>query len=246
VPSDRKTAVPVGIGRPRVLALDVAGSACSVAVAAAADVLSMRSQPMLRGQAEALLPMVDAAMREAALPVKALDLVAVTVGPGSFTGIRVGLAAARGIAFAASLPLVGVTGFEAVAASLLSENDADSRLVLAALESRGAELYVQLFDRDRPLAAPAVLLPEALAERIAASCGDRPLRIVGDAAERAVSALAERPQTSIGVPPAVVLGVARAALLRWRRGEPAGRAEPFYLRPPGTSLPRAGAGSAPS
>ena len=68
----------------------------------------------MHGQAEALLPMVDACMREAGQVPAAIDLVAVTVGPGSFTGIRVGLAAARGMALATGAQLIGVTSFEAV------------------------------------------------------------------------------------------------------------------------------------
>jgi tRNA threonylcarbamoyladenosine biosynthesis protein TsaB len=201
---------------------------------------------MLRGQAEALLPMVDAAMRAAPFEVSALDIIAATVGPGSFTGIRVGLAAARGIAFAAALPLIGITGFEAVAASVDRGCGADASLLLVALESRRAELYVQLFDGDRQLGAPAAVLPPELGFMISESCADRFLLVAGNAAHRAASALAGRPRTMVAEEPPAVVGVVREALRRWRRGEPYVRAEPLYLHPPGVTLPRGGAGAASS
>ena len=101
---------------------------------------------MMHGQAEALFPMVDDVVREAGLTPSALDVVAVTTGPGSFTGIRVGIAAARGIALAVDLPLIGVTSFEAVTKTL-SSDARTGRCLLVALESRRADLYVQFFDR---------------------------------------------------------------------------------------------------
>jgi tRNA threonylcarbamoyladenosine biosynthesis protein TsaB len=240
VPSDLPEPATGNTG-PYILALDVAGSACSVAVAKADRLLSVRSRVMATGQAEALLPMVDATMREAGVPISALDLVAATVGPGSFTGIRVGLAAARGIAFPTATPLLGVTGFEAVAAGIGRRLD-DGTLLLAALESRRAELYVQMFDADRALGEPAAMLPAALAERIEAAYSGVPLLVVGDAARRAATALAGRPRTTVSEDPAAaVVGVAREALRRWRRGERRGRTEPLYLRPPDVTVPRGSA-----
>src|SRR6266851_9911888 len=97
-----------GGSQPVILALDSAGLACSVAVALGDRVLGAERIEGMHGQAEALLPMVDRAMRKAGLPPAALDLVAATVGPGSFTGIRVGLAAARAIALATGARLIGV------------------------------------------------------------------------------------------------------------------------------------------
>ena len=136
-------------------------------IAAGAELLALRHMEMLHGQAEALLPMVDAAMREAGLAASAIDFVAVTTGPGSFTGIRVGLAAARGIALARDLPLVGVSSFTATAATAVVPADA---VLLVALESRRADFYVQLFDRAAsPLREPAAMLPEALAAAVAIS-----------------------------------------------------------------------------
>jgi tRNA threonylcarbamoyladenosine biosynthesis protein TsaB len=198
--------------------------------------LALDSRAMRHGQAEALLPMVDAAMRRAALPASALDLVAATVGPGSFTGIRAGLAAARGIALAARLPLFGVTGFAAIAAA---ERDRGAgQLLLVALESRRAELFVQLFVAGRPQGDPAAVLPAALPAWVEARCSDAPLLVVGEAAARTAAALGERSLTTLAeAQTSAVVGVVREASRRWRLGELPERPEPLYLRPPDVTLP---------
>ena len=210
-----------------------------MAVAAGDRVLWVEHRDMPHGQAEALLPMVERAMREARLEAAALELIAVTIGPGSFTGIRVGLAAARGIALALDLPLIGVTGFEAAAAALGDADPADGFL-LVALESRRVDLFIQLFAADgRALGVAAAVLPEALAEIVtaAATTGAGPLTVTGDAAPRAVAALAGRGCASIvGVAEPAAIGAQRAALRRWRRGERGGRPRPLYLRPPDVTL----------
>jgi tRNA threonylcarbamoyladenosine biosynthesis protein TsaB len=99
----------------RVLGLDSALTACSAALWQDGEILARRMEVMPRGQSEALMPMAVAVMGEADLAFEELDRLGVTVGPGSFTGLRIGLAAARGMAVALRLPLVGVTTLEAVA-----------------------------------------------------------------------------------------------------------------------------------
>jgi tRNA threonylcarbamoyladenosine biosynthesis protein TsaB len=208
-------------------------------VTAAESLLALRTREAWHGQAEALLPMVDAAMREAALPVSALDFVAATVGPGSFTGIRAGLAAAQGIAVASRLPLIGVTGFAAVAAIGGAEGGDDGRFLLVAIESRRTELFVQALLGGRPVGEPEAVPPEALGEWIARRCGEGHIVVAGDAAHRAAAILAGRPRTDFAEPrTAIAVGVARAALARWRRGERGGAAQPLYLRSPDVTLPR--------
>jgi tRNA threonylcarbamoyladenosine biosynthesis protein TsaB len=207
-----------------------------VALGAGGDVFELAELPMAHGQAEALLPLVERTMRQAAVPASSIGLVAVARGPGSFTGIRVGLAAAQGIALGLGVPLVGVTGFEAALAAI-SDNAQCGQLMLVAIDSRRADLYVQLFDAARrPLAAPAALLPEALVETVKLF-GDSLLAVTGDAAPRAATALSTQGLRSViaRAEPAVV-GVLRAALERWRRGETAAPTRPFYLRPPDVTL----------
>ncbi|MBI1187794.1 MAG: tRNA (adenosine(37)-N6)-threonylcarbamoyltransferase complex dimerization subunit type 1 TsaB [Alphaproteobacteria bacterium] len=99
----------------RILAVDAALDACSVAIADAAGVRAARSEAMARGQAERIALMARDAMAEADVAFDALDRIVVTTGPGSFTGVRIGLAFARGLSLALSIPCVGVSTLEALA-----------------------------------------------------------------------------------------------------------------------------------
>ena len=187
------------------------------------------------GQAEALLPLVDDAMHEAGLRPSALDFIAVTTGPGSFTGIRVGIAAARGIALAAGLPLIGVGSFAAVAHIVPSAAVA-SGCLLVALETRRPDLYVQLFDSARrPLGEPAATLPEALAATVA-QVAPTSIAIAGDAAARAATALGKTFGAAMVESEPPVIGALYAALQRWREGERSSEVRPLYLRPPDVTV----------
>ena len=233
-------------GEPIVLALDSAGSGCSVVVAAGETVLAAERCTIARGQAERLLPMIDAVIRKAGLSALALDIVGTTIGPGSFTGIRVGLAAVRGSALATDARSVGVTGFEAVAAGLASRaREQGAGFLLVALESRREDLYVQLFDHTyRPLGDPTAVMPAALDKALSHVIGVAPLVVAGDAAQRAANILLPRSCTIVieGSAPDAA-GVLRAVLLRARGGESRVKLLPLYLRPPDVTVPTAHQGA---
>jgi tRNA threonylcarbamoyladenosine biosynthesis protein TsaB len=226
---------------PVVLGLDSAGSGCSVVVASGETVLGSESDTAMHGQAEKLLPMVDSVMRSAGLPASALDVIAVTVGPGSFTGIRIGLAAARGISHATGARVIGVTGFEAVVAGLAGSSPGVG-FVLIALESRRADLYVQLFDHAHvALEDPTATMPAALNERLTGIIGAAPLLVAGDAAQRAARTLSQRPDTIVAAGSAPdAAGVLRAVLCRWPLPAQSAKPVPLYLRPPDVSLSKRG------
>lgn len=101
-----------------ILSIDTALDACAAAVldTSAGGAIALESQPMKRGHAEALMPLIARVMKASGIGFAALDRIAATTGPGSFTGLRVGLSAARGIALAAGKPVVGVTTLTAYAA----------------------------------------------------------------------------------------------------------------------------------
>src|SRR5690348_13641272 len=101
-----------------ILAFDTSGAVCAAAVLRGGVLAARRAAPMERGHAQALAPMLADTMAEAGLGFDALDAIGVTVGPGAFTGIRIGLATARGIGLAAALPVYGVTGFAAIASAV--------------------------------------------------------------------------------------------------------------------------------
>ena len=144
----------------RVLGFDCAGRGCSAAVLADGAVAASRSNPMERGQAEALLPLIASVLAEAATSLDELDLIAVTVGPGTFTGLRIGLAAARGMAVAAGLPVAGVTTTETVAYAV-PEAERRGRTLLVAIDGKRADIFVQAFAEDlTPLGEAAALMPD--------------------------------------------------------------------------------------
>src|SRR5690348_6764267 len=157
------------------LGIDSTGNACSAAIWRGERVVARRFAAMERGQAEALMPMVAAVLDEAALAIETLDLIAVTVGPGAFTGLRIGIAAARGLSLASGVPALGVSSFVAAAAQVPIEERRGRPLVVA-LDSRRAEFFVATFGiDDAPLGAGA-LLP---VDEIAAQLPAEPLILAG-------------------------------------------------------------------
>src|SRR5512147_2979822 len=124
----------------RLLAIDTALAACSAAVFDFdKGIIASETLPMVRGHAEALVPLIGRVVETAGIDYSALDRIAVTVGPGSFTGLRVGVAAARGIALATGKPVVGITTLEALAAPYLAADPATP--VAAAIDGRHRHVY---------------------------------------------------------------------------------------------------------
>jgi tRNA threonylcarbamoyladenosine biosynthesis protein TsaB len=162
-----------------ILAIDTALDACAAAVldTRASKLIATESLSMKRGHAEALMPLIGRVMKESGLPFAALDRVAVTTGPGSFTGLRVGLSAARGIGLAASKPVVGLTTLSAYAAPIVSENG--EHPVIAAIDARHDQVYFQVVSGNgSSLVRPKVA---TISEALAASRFGAP-HLVGNAA----------------------------------------------------------------
>ena len=191
---------------------------------------------MSRGQSERLMPMVREVLSEAGADFPDLDLLAVTTGPGAFTGLRIGLAAARGMALAGDLACFGVTTLDAVAAGV-SETERQKANVLVVLDSKRAEVYAQAFRSDlRPLSEAQALMPADLAALMANGEGDADrVLVAGDGAGQVIQALKDKGieavlSTAPGVPDAAT--VAAIAAERWSSGQPAEPLRPLYLRPP--------------
>ncbi len=210
-----------------VLALDTAGVDCAAAVydSGSDSVIGEVTETIGRGHAEHLMHVVDEALAKADVALSAVERVVVTVGPGSFTGIRIGVAAARGFALSLNVPAVGVTTLEVMAATARAQNPGKS--VMAAIDAKREEIYLQSFDADgNPLdEARAVTIGEARA--IAAGFDGI---VTGTAVARLSDAPpAERPDA---FPIAIVA--------RLGAGNPAGeRPKPLYLRGP-DARPQAG------
>ncbi|MBY5749693.1 tRNA (adenosine(37)-N6)-threonylcarbamoyltransferase complex dimerization subunit type 1 TsaB [Rhizobium leguminosarum] len=148
-----------------ILALDTAGVDCAAAVydSGRDTVLGEASDMIGKGHAEHLIGIVDRALDQAGLALSDVERLAVTIGPGSFTGIRVGVAAARGFALSLNVPAVGVTTLQVMASA--QRNKTPHRAVLAAMDAKRDEIYLQSFAADgSPLDAPrAVSVAEAQA-----------------------------------------------------------------------------------
>jgi len=146
-----------------VLALDTAGVDCAAAVydSGSDSVMGEVTETIGRGHAEHLMHVIDEALAKAGTALSAIERVVVTVGPGSFTGIRIGVAAARGFALSLDIPAVGVTTLEVMAAAAGKQNP--GKPVLAAIDAKREEIYLQAFGADgSPLdEARAVTVDEA-------------------------------------------------------------------------------------
>lgn len=219
------------------LAFDTAQGALSAAIMDGEGVLVSSFEPRTRGHAEALMPLLETMLAEAALGFADLDALAVTIGPGTFTGLRVGLAAARGLALARALPLVGVTTLEAVAEPAGAEAD---EIAIALFDARRDEVYMQAFASSlAPLTPPLLVgLDEAVAH-----LPEGKAVLVGTGAELLAPRLeaAGRPfRLSPAKPQPDAQAVGRIALARIAaQGIGAFRVapEPLYIRAPDAKLP---------
>ncbi len=221
--------------RGHILAFDCSGGACSAAIWSDGRLAGAKFQAMERGHAEALIPQIQAVLEEAGLKPTELDAVATTVGPGSFTGIRIGLAAAKGLALAAELKIMAFTSFEAVLAGLGDEQRLE-RPVAVAIDSRRGPVFAQLFDPDlKPSGSAASVEPDAFE----AWLPDGPVLVLGDGTP-ALAALQHRAEVEIGPLPSRIRATDLARHAAALGPAAFGRlpATPLYLRPPDVTVPK--------
>lgn len=198
-----------------ILAIDTALTACQAALVRDGEALAVRSEPMERGHQERLGPMVEALFHEAGVQPREVDRVAVTLGPGSFTGLRVGIAFAKGVALGLGKPLVGVGTLQALAAG----SSGRCAAVIAAPHGR---VYCQAFAKGRAVEEPSIEETDDAVARLRGQVD----RVVGPAVEAFADALGV-PADPIAYPNPVAVarlggeGVASGAPLR-----------PLYLREP--------------
>jgi tRNA threonylcarbamoyl adenosine modification protein YeaZ len=165
------------LSRP-ILAIETGSRSCSVVVYADAhDVPAVEHETTDHGHATLLMPMIERALQKAGCAYADLSRVAVAVGPGSFTGLRVGLAAAQGIGLAAGIPVVGISSFLTVARGIESERD--GRRVFVLLDSRREEPFLAEIDERLQFAQPPSVVGLDALDAILAPA--RPLIIAGDA-----------------------------------------------------------------
>lgn len=212
-----------------VLAFDTALAACSVGVWQDERIVAAESALMPQGHAEALMPMIERVMAAAGLVYHALDRIAVTVGPGSFTGLRVGIATARGLAMAAQKPAVGVTTTQALATAAAAAGNNNTKRILSVVDSKREDVFAQVFTSAAEPASDILNIGyDALRETFSG-----PLMVVGDAAARALKHLAVDAQMSAAPPMCAVEHI--ASIVSLRDVDPRGPL-PVYVRAPDVTL----------
>jgi tRNA threonylcarbamoyladenosine biosynthesis protein TsaB len=222
----------------KILAIDCATAACSVALWADGRVLAVERAELARGQAEALMPMIERVRTAGGTTFAEIDRLAVTVGPGHFTGLRSGLAAARGLALATGRPLVGITTLAAVAAGVPAVERGGAVVLVVALDSKRAEPYVQAYAADLvPLSAAQARLPEDYAAELTRSAA-KSFVVAGDAADRLVAALAAHGATAVRSTAAPRPDAAIVAALAAAAPLPTTTPAPLYVHPVETTAPR--------
>jgi tRNA threonylcarbamoyladenosine biosynthesis protein TsaB len=212
----------------KLLALDTALGGCSVALLDGDVILAHIFEPMDRGHAERLAPMVDEAMKSAKASFPSLQRLAVTTGPGTFTGQRVGLAFMRGLRLALHIPLIGVTTLEAIASAAMQEAGKSEAAVIH--DARREEAYLLLKEEEAIVQQPVVLPFGDAIERIRAF---GPCVLAGTGAADSFERLGPG-YTLSGIRQPDALWVARLAQ---RLPEPKDAPGPLYLRAPDAKLP---------
>jgi tRNA threonylcarbamoyladenosine biosynthesis protein TsaB len=213
----------------RVLAIDTALEACSAAVldTGRGGIAASETIAMARGHAEALMPLIARVMDIADVEFAALDRIAVTTGPGSFTGLRVGISATRGIALAAGKPAIGLSTLAGFAAPLIAEDD--STHVVAAIDARHDNVYLQVFGTGgRTLVAPRIA---TLRDAVRAAMTG-PARIVGSAANLLAAAWPRGVDQPIAVEQCAAPDIGWIARLGAAASDGSGPPKPLYLRAP--------------
>jgi tRNA threonylcarbamoyladenosine biosynthesis protein TsaB len=210
----------------KLLAIDTATETCSVALLIDGRIIE-RATDTQRGHADLVLPMVEAVLAKAGLTLRQLDGLAYGRGPGAFTGVRIAVGVAQGLAYGAQLATVGVSDLAAVAQQFATPG----ARILVCMDARMNEVYWGRFD-----ATPDGLVAPTSAERV-----DRPEAVEpGDATVFAGTGFGAYPQLSAGRTAVAVHAAARpqardiarlaAVELLAGRGQPPERAQPVYLR----------------
>lgn len=215
-----------------ILALDTSMGACSTAVlraGGAARALFARQETMERGHAEALMPMVAEVMQEASLEFAELDVIAATVGPGSFTGVRIAIAAARGLALVTRTKLYGTDSLTVMARTAFLSGVTLRKPFSVAVDARRGMLYLGLYDENGTKRnGPLLIAPEDAVDLLP----DALTTCVGNGAVLLAEAAALRGRRMDAALPDLQPSAAALAEIALEAGETVPILRPLYLRPP--------------
>lgn len=219
------------------LAIDTSASLCAAAVHDGESELARQVLDLGKGHAEHLMAVIDDALAKAGKTYQDLDRIAVAVGPGSFTGIRVGVATARGLALALDIPVIGISNLEAVAAETRATHA--QRAIMSAFSSAQGMVQLAIYDPLGELVHGPVVTTADNATALAVNYG----AVVSGSAATTITTLNT---TLVDAGQAVTADIAVYARLALARTESEGRPKPLYLREPdakpqaGFAVPRTG------
>lgn len=213
----------------KLLALSTSTPHGSVALVDAGDadrVLATAAHDDLAGHAERLFALIDQVLADARLDKTSISAIACDLGPGSFTGVRVAVASAKGVALALGLPVVGVTSLEALAARAFADGRAKpGNLVAATLDAKKGEVFLALLDASlEPVVPPAHVARGAALHVLTSAAQGRPFTVIGEP-------LLD-PSAPPELPEAAWIARVGAARLKAVGGVDPAALEPLYVRPP--------------
>jgi len=204
-----------------ILAFDTSAAHCAAALLSRGSAIGQVHEPMARGQAERLFPLLEELLATAECTWRDLSRIAVGIGPGNFTGIRISVSSARGLALSLGIPAIGVSGFEALAHGL-------PRPIIASIDGRGGRIYLQRLTEagpQEPVLATLDSLPSGFFQP-----GEH---VVGHAAEEISSLTGAK-----ALQPLATLAVSLALIGAQSSPQAAGRPTPLYLRPADAAPPK--------
>lgn len=221
---------------PLILGFDTSGPYCDVALLRGETVLCEKHEPMKRGQAERLMPLVEEVLAEASASWADLDIIGVGVGPGNFTGIRISVSAARGLALALGIPAVGVSMFEVLASV---DPELKGRMVrqepsaLVVVQAPRDQVYVQKLKNGQPQETPRLIDPKAPPSELQMPAG---MSIVG----HSVQEVAQHFQADAYDIDAdhIAARIAELAHRQVSSGQTIGRPAPLYVKSADAAPPR--------
>lgn len=222
-----------------VLGIDAALDQCGIALLKGADIF-VDCSPMRRGHAEVLVPKIIGLLKQADVGFSDLSLIAVTTGPGSFTGLRTGLATAKGLSMAGCIPLAGFKTFEVLAYAFAGPEQ-EKRNLLVAIDSLRDDVYCQLYDAARTEIKPAgTFMPDEILDYT----GKYPLTVIGNGSGAFKKILnLHHPnvifkEVDAGLAPQTLCKRGELLLPRAYKEADLDLCRPFYLRPPDVTLPK--------
>lgn len=215
-----------------ILAFDTCFDGCSVCVAECRDGVLVELSAMMErfqtGHAERLMPMIGEAMAKARLGFDEIDRIAVTVGPGTFTGTRIGVAAARGLALASKATNIGVSSLAVMAE--VARREIESKALAVTVDARRGEVYAQLFGAGGGLDAKSS--PQLLSIAEAAQLGSGPIVFVGSGAAAVADAATQEGRDAAARLPGLLPDAVALAHIAGATEASGAPLVPFYLRPP--------------